>query len=36
MMSRDWDLINKVQDVAATRAFALRVVNREGWDVARK
>ncbi|CAG8822822.1 24967_t:CDS:1, partial [Gigaspora margarita] len=32
LMSRDWDLINKARDVAATRAFALRVANREGWD----
>ncbi|RIB05021.1 hypothetical protein C2G38_2282038 [Gigaspora rosea] len=30
---KNWEMIGKVRDVAATRAFTLRVAKREGWNV---
>ncbi|RIB12582.1 hypothetical protein C2G38_2200265 [Gigaspora rosea] len=33
LVNRDWEMIEKVRDVAATRAFTLRVAKREGWNV---
>lgn len=32
-MNRDWKLIGKVRDVVATRAFMLRVVKKDEWNV---
>ncbi|CAG8796471.1 1079_t:CDS:2, partial [Cetraspora pellucida] len=34
LIGKEWDFVIKVRDVAATRAFMLRVANKEGWDVA--
>ncbi|CAG8632580.1 45410_t:CDS:2 [Gigaspora margarita] len=34
MVNRDWNLIDKAQNVIATKAFLLRFVDREGWDMA--
>ncbi|RIB01046.1 hypothetical protein C2G38_2232062 [Gigaspora rosea] len=34
LVNRDLEMIGKVRDVAATRAFTLRVAKREGWNVA--
>ncbi|CAG8446014.1 4009_t:CDS:1 [Cetraspora pellucida] len=34
LISKEWDFVVKARDVAATRAFMLRVANKEGWNVA--
>ncbi|RIB28598.1 hypothetical protein C2G38_2157588 [Gigaspora rosea] len=34
LVNRDWEMIGKVHDVAATQAFTLRVAKKEGWNVA--
>ncbi|CAG8827500.1 44724_t:CDS:1, partial [Gigaspora margarita] len=34
MVNKNWVLISKIQDIAATRAFMLRVAKKEGWNVA--
>ncbi|RIB02128.1 hypothetical protein C2G38_2228679 [Gigaspora rosea] len=34
LVNRDWEMIGKARDVAATRAFTLRVAKKEGWYVA--
>ncbi|RIB12450.1 hypothetical protein C2G38_24343 [Gigaspora rosea] len=34
LVNRDWEMRGKVRNVAATRAFTLRVAKREGWNVA--
>lgn len=30
MVNKDWEVIGNVRDMAATRAFMLRVANKEG------
>ncbi|CAG8814150.1 287_t:CDS:2, partial [Gigaspora margarita] len=32
-MNKDWVLIDKIWDIAATRAFMLRVMKKEGWNM---
>ncbi|RIB05174.1 hypothetical protein C2G38_2220390 [Gigaspora rosea] len=34
LVNRNWVMIGKVHDVAATRSFMLRVAKKEGWNVA--
>ncbi|CAG8838927.1 41823_t:CDS:2, partial [Gigaspora margarita] len=34
IVNKDWVLIGKIQNVAATRAFMIRVAKKEGWNVA--
>ncbi|CAG8614332.1 1725_t:CDS:2, partial [Cetraspora pellucida] len=33
LRNKDWDLIVKARDVTATRAFMLRVANKERWNI---
>ncbi|CAG8795725.1 25271_t:CDS:2 [Gigaspora margarita] len=34
MVNKNWVLIGKIQNVAATRVFMLRVAKKECWNVA--
>ncbi|CAG8595193.1 3463_t:CDS:1, partial [Cetraspora pellucida] len=34
LLSNNWDMISKAREAVATRAFMLRIANREGWNIA--
>ncbi|CAG8755560.1 1656_t:CDS:2, partial [Cetraspora pellucida] len=34
ILSNDWDMISKAREVVVTRAFVLRIMNHEGWNIA--